>query len=82
MVTNLGATVPPIASLDLGGGSFTGLVVSNLGLPPSGFTLSGLGLGAASVASVQAPGGTAASMTLQDFHPNASVVIPSVTWVR
>lgn len=79
VVANLSAAAAPITSVDLAGGSFAGLVASNLTLPKNGFTLSGLGVGAVSIASVEAPEATAASISLQDFHANANVVIPSAT---
>jgi hypothetical protein len=40
--------------------------------------LTGLGVSGVSVASVQVPQTTVAKVTVQDFHPNANVVMPSV----
>jgi len=79
VVQNLSAVIAPVANLDLGGGTFTGLTANQFALPKNGFTLSGLGLGAVSIAGVQAPEATAASLTIQEFHPNAKVTLPSAT---
>jgi hypothetical protein len=79
VVSNLSAAVAPVANIDLGGGTLTGLAADQIALPKNGFTLSGLGLGAVSIASLQAPEGTAASFTIQEFHPNANVTLPSAT---
>jgi hypothetical protein len=79
VLANLNAAVAPLASVDLGGSSFTGLTATNISLPKSGFTLSGLGLGAVSIADVQAPDASAASLAFQDLHLNANLVIPSAT---
>lgn len=79
VIANLTAAVAPVTSIDLGAGAFSGIVATNAALPKSGFTLTGLGLGAVSIASVQVPESTVAQVTIQDFHPSANVVLPSVT---
>jgi len=76
---NLSATVSPLTSIDLGGGAFGAIAVTDAALPASGFSLSGLGLGAVTIASVQVPETAVSAISIQDFHPNATVVIPSAT---
>jgi len=71
-------TIAPLSSVDLGGGVFTGLTATKIALPANGFQLTGLGIGAVSVASVQVPQTTVAKVTVQDFHPNANIVLPSL----
>lgn len=78
-LASLNAAFAPISSIDLGGGNLAGIAVTNMTLPKDGFTLSGLGFGAISVASIQVPEATAAQISIQDFHPNASIVLPSAT---
>jgi hypothetical protein len=79
VLANLSAVVAPLMSIDLGGGVFTGATATNLVLPKNGLTLTGLGLGSVSIASVQVPEATAAGVAIQDFHPNAKLVLPSAT---
>jgi hypothetical protein len=71
-------TIAPLSNVDLGGGSFTGLTATKIAVPANGFQLTGLGVSGVSVASVQVPQTTVAKVTVQDFHPNANVVMPSV----
>jgi hypothetical protein len=78
-LASLNAAFAPISSIDLGGGNLAGIAVTNMTLPKNGFTLTGLGFGAISVASIQVPEATAAQISIQDFHPNASIVLPSAT---
>jgi hypothetical protein len=79
VVANLTAAVAPVTSIDLGSGVFSGIGATNAALPKDGFTLTGLGLGGVSIASVQVPESTVAQVTIQDFHPSANMVLPSVT---
>lgn len=79
VLSNLSAVIPPVMSLDLGGGVFTGITATNAAIPKNGFTLTGLGLGAVSIANAQVPEATVAAVAIQDFHPNANVVLPSAT---
>jgi hypothetical protein len=79
VLTNLSAAMAPLTSVDLGGGAFRGVTATNLALPKNGFSLTGLGLGAVSVASLQAPEATVAKVSIQDFHPNANIVLPKAT---
>jgi hypothetical protein len=79
VIAGLSATTAPLTSVDLGGGSFTGLTATRIAVPKSGFTLTGVGLGSVSVSSVQVPQTAVAKVSLQDFQPNANIVLPSVT---
>lgn len=78
-LASLNAAFAPVTAVDLGGGSVTGISATNTTLPKNGFTLTGLGFGAISIASIQVPEGTAAQFAIQEFHPNASIVLPSAT---
>ena len=71
-------TIAPLTNVDLGGGVFTGLTATKIAVPANGFQLTGLGINGVSIASVQVPQTTVAKVTVQDFHPNANIVIPSV----
>jgi hypothetical protein len=75
---NVSANIAPLTSVDLGGGAFTGLTATKIAVPANGFKLTGLGIGAVSIASVQVPQTTVAKVTIQDFHPNANILVPSV----
>ena len=77
--SSVSAVASPLTSVNLGGGSFTGLAATNLAIPQGGFTLAGLAIGAVSVASVQSPATSVAKVSVQDFHPNANIVLPNVT---
>jgi hypothetical protein len=79
VLANLSAIVAPLTSVDLGGGSFTGLTATKIAIPKNGFTLTGLGLGSVSVSTVQVPQTAVAKVSVQDFHPNANIVLPSAT---
>jgi hypothetical protein len=78
-LAGLNAAFAPISAIDLGGGTVSGVSVTNTVLPKNGFTLTGLGFGAISIASIQIPEGTAAQVAIQEFRPNASIVFPSAT---
>jgi hypothetical protein len=76
-LASLNAAFAPVTSIDLGGGNLAGITATNMTLPKDGFTLSGLGFGAISIGSIQVPEATAAQVSIQDFHPNSSIVLPS-----
>jgi hypothetical protein len=77
--SNITAAVAPFTSVDLGGANFTGLTATTIVVPKSGFTLTGLGLGNVSVSSVTVPEATVAQVSVTDFQPKASIVLPSAT---
>lgn len=79
VATKVSAVASPLVSVNLGGGSFSGLNVTGVAVPQNGFTLAGMAVGAVSVSTVQVPQTAMAKMTLQDFRPTANIVIPSVT---
>jgi hypothetical protein len=79
VIANVSAIIAPLTSVDLGGGSFSGLTATNIAIPKSGFTLTGLALGSVSVSTVQLPETAVAKLSVQDFHPNTNIVLPSVT---
>jgi hypothetical protein len=78
-IANLNAVVAPVAATDFGGGTFTGLSASNLVLPKSGFSLAGFALSGVSIGNVALPDAAAASISIQDFHPNANILLPSAS---
>lgn len=80
VLANLGAAVDPITSIDLGSSTFGAIAAANVVLPKNGFTLAGLGLGAISIASVQIPETTAATLSIQEFHPNANIVLANAAF--
>jgi hypothetical protein len=79
VLANLGAVVSPLTSIDLGGGSLGAITATNIALPKDGFSLTGLGLGAVSIAGLQVPETTVATVSIQDFHPNANIVLPNAS---
>jgi len=78
-IANLSAVIAPVSSIDLGGGTFTGLTASNIVLPKSGFTLAGFAVSGVSIANVEVPDAAAASLSIQDFHPNGNVLLPNAS---
>lgn len=78
-LASLNAAFAPISSIDLGGGAFAGISATSMTLPKNGFTIAGLGFGPVSIAGIQIPEATAAQVSFQQFHPNASIVFPSAT---
>jgi hypothetical protein len=78
-IANLSAITAPLTSADLGGGSFSGLTATKIAVPKAGFTLTGLGLGSVSVSTAQVPETAVAKVSIQDFRPNANIVLPSAT---
>ncbi len=78
-VASLSAAFAPITSIDLGSGNIAGIAATSLALPKNGFTLSGLGFGSVSIGSIAVPEVSAAQLTVQEFHPTASIVMPSAT---
>jgi hypothetical protein len=78
-IANLSAVAAPIAATDLGGATFTALSASNIVLPKGGFTLAGFAVGGVSIANVEVPGAAAASLSIQDFHPNGNIVLPTAS---
>ena len=77
-VTDASLNVAPIQNLDLGGAGFRGLRIDDTKLPASGFGLSGLQLGAVTVASVGAPDATARSLAIDEFAPRSPIRLPAV----
>jgi hypothetical protein len=78
-LASLNATVAPITQIDLGGGNLAGITATSMTFPKNGFTLSGLGFGSISVASIEIPEATVSQVAIQQFRPNASIVLPSAT---
>jgi len=78
-LAGLEAAFAPVTSIDLGGGNIAGIAATNIALPKNGFTLTGLGFGAVNIGSIDVPEAAAAQFTVQDFHPTASIVMPSAT---
>jgi len=78
-LASLNAAFAPISSIDLGGGNLAGIAASNITLPKNGFSLSGLGIGAITIGGFQVPEATAAQVSIQEFRPNASLVLPQAT---
>jgi len=78
VANNVTAAVAPITSVDLGGGSFTGLTAASIAVPQGGFTLTGLQVASVNLSSLEVPETGVGSVKVQDFHPNANVALPSV----
>jgi hypothetical protein len=78
-IANVSAVVAPVAAAGLGGGTFTALSAADLALPKGGFTLAGFAVGGVTIAGVEAPEASAAAISLQEFHPSGSVVLPSAS---
>ena len=78
VANNATAQVQPITSLDLGGGTFSGVKAVSIAIPQGGFTLAGLQVASLSLASLDVPRTSVAGVTIQDFHPNANVSLPSL----
>jgi hypothetical protein len=78
-LASLNAAFAPITSIDLGGGNLAGIAATNITLPKNGFTLTGLGIGAVTIASIQVPEAIVTQVSIQEFHPNASIVLPQAT---
>lgn len=76
-LSGLTAAFAPITAIDLGGGNLAGITATSIALPKDGFTLSGLGFGPVSIAGLQVPEATVSQLSIQDFRPNASIVLPS-----
>jgi hypothetical protein len=75
---NVTAQVQPITGFDLGGGSFAGVTAASISIPQGGFTLAGLQVASLSLASLDVPRTSVGSVAIQDFHPNASLSLPSL----
>lgn len=71
-------TVAPVTNLDLGGATFRELKIEDTKLPASGFGLSGLQLGAVSIASLGAPDATARSLAIGELAPAAPIRLPAI----
>lgn len=78
-LASLNAAFAPITAIDLGGGNLAGIAATNITLPKNGFSLTGLGIGAVTIASILVPEATAAQVSIQEFHPNASILLPKAT---
>jgi hypothetical protein len=76
-VNNAGASIAPITALDLGGATFRDLRVNDTRLPSAGFGLSGMDLGAVSIATVGFPAASSRRLGLAHFSPNAPVRLPA-----
>ena len=74
---NIKANMPPISNLDLKAGNFTNLQATETTIPADGFQLSGLGLGNFSLSNLQVPKTFTREASLQQFQPQAELVLPS-----
>jgi len=72
------AQLTPVIGLDLGGGRFDDVKVNATKLPSSGFSLSGLGIGALTLDAVGVPATVTESVSVAQFHPNGNLVLPGV----
>jgi hypothetical protein len=77
-VRNVQASIPSLSNVDLNGGSFSGFTMSNVAVPTDGFQISGLGLGAVSVQSLQVPRSGAEKAAVAQFQPTTPFELPSV----
>ncbi|HUF63530.1 MAG TPA: hypothetical protein VMN36_15750 [Verrucomicrobiales bacterium] len=74
--TNVSAAMQPITNLSLGAADFNQLLLSATQAPSPGFTLSGLGVGSASVKNVEVPQTTTAQVKIDAFQPANHIVLP------
>lgn len=72
------ARLQPVVNLDLGGGTFTNLELTDTTLPSAGFGLGGIALGAVKLSDVAIPAASSAKLTLGGFSPNGPLVLPSI----
>lgn len=72
------ATLQPVVNLDLGGGTFENLALTDTVLPSAGFGLGGLGLGAVKLDGLEIPAASSAKLELGGFSPNGPLVLPSI----
>jgi len=77
-IANLVANISPINNLDLGGADLQGLKVTNTTVAADGFRLTGIGLGAVSVANAQVPRTLVDATNVQRFTPKGNILVPSV----
>lgn len=75
-VANASARMQPITNVDLGGATFRSMQARNTNAPADGLSLQGMGVGAMRIENVRVPKTTTEGVTLQEFSPNASVVLP------
>jgi hypothetical protein len=75
-IPNASANFQPINNLDLGGATFSKLTASGTQAPAGGFGLSGIGIGSAVMENITIPKTATNSVTLEEFKPNADIVLP------
>ena len=77
-VTGASLNVEPVRNLDLGSASLRDVRVEDVKLPASGLGLTGLELGAVTVASVGVPDATARSLSVAELTPSGALRLPAV----
>ncbi len=73
---NVQAKLKPINNLDLGGAQIKKILAADTDVPAEGFGLSGIGIGSVSVKNVTVPKTATQAVSIEEFDPNAAVVLP------
>jgi hypothetical protein len=77
-VDNVQAQFNAITNLDLGGAQIKKISAKETGLPADSFGLSGIGVGSVSLKNLSVPKTATEAVSIEEFTPNAAVVLPGV----
>jgi hypothetical protein len=77
-VDNVQAQFNAITNLDLGGAQIKKISAKETGLPADSFGLSGIGIGSVSLTNLSVPKTATEAVSIEEFTPNAAVVLPGV----
>jgi hypothetical protein len=77
-VDNVQAQFSAITNLDLGGAQIKKISAKETGLPADSFGLSGIGIGSVSIKNLSVPKTATEEVSIEEFSPNAAVVLPGI----
>jgi len=77
-VDNVKAQLSPINNLDLAGARIKKISARETEIPAEAFGLSGIGIGSASIKNLSVPKTATEAVSIEEFTPNAAVVLPGV----
>lgn len=77
-VDNVKAQLSPINNLDLAGARIKKISAKETEIPADAFGLSGIGIGSASIKNLSVPKTATEAVSIEEFTPNAAVVLPGV----
>lgn len=77
-VDNVKAQLNPINNLDLAGARIKKISAKETEIPADAFGLSGIGIGSASIKNLSVPKTATEAVSIEEFTPNAAVVLPGV----